>query len=54
MLSGHETTDAKTNTARAAGRPADEEASGSLAQGAPEQKVEGKRVTQAPPVRWNK
>jgi hypothetical protein len=40
--SGHETTDAETNTARAAGLPADEEASCSLAQGAPGPQVERK------------
>jgi hypothetical protein len=39
----HETTDAETNTARAAGRLADEETPGSLAQDAPGQKVEGQR-----------
>ena len=42
--SGHETTDAKTNPAPAAGRLAGEEASGSLAQGAPGPQVEGKHA----------
>ena len=46
--SGHETTDAETNTARAAGRPAGEEASGSFAQGAPGSQVEGQRAAYAP------
>ena len=41
---GHETTDAETNTARAAGRPAGQEASGSFAEGAPGSQVEGQRA----------